>query len=261
MEFEIIDFHTHPYFTSVENICNFPHKLMDKDFTLGLMQRNGVSKFCGSVISREDVTEENVWLLLSKFNNHALELYDYYGGNYIAGCHVHPNYVKESKETIDIFYDKGLRLVGEIVPWRYMMNNTYNSDGMLEILSYASSKGMVISAHPTNPDDMDLLCENLPNAIIVGAHPGEGEQLIRHIERAKKNKNYYLDLSGTGIFRYGTTRHIVDEIGADKVIFGSDYPICNLQIYVDGVSRDELLTDDEKRLILADNAKRILGIK
>ena len=259
MEFEIIDFHIHPYFTSAENICKYD-KSDDIDFTPGIMKRHGVSKFCGSVLSHDSVTEENVWECLSTFNDHALKLYEHYGDMYVAGCHVHPKFIKESKEAIDLFYSKGLRLVGEIVPWRYKMNDSYNSDGMLEILDYASSKGMVISAHPTSPDDMDLLCDNLPDAVIVGAHPSENVQFKRHVARAKKHKNYYVDLSGSGIHRYKTTRRLVDEIGADKVIFGSDYPICNLQIYVDGVTRDEILTDDEKRLILAGNAKRILQL-
>lgn len=260
MDFEIIDFHVHPFITPDENVCRFPSSDMDKDFTLNIMKRNGVSKFCGSVISRKPSTIETVWEKFSVCNEHALELFDYYNGSYVAGCLVHPCNVDGSKKYIDLFSGKGLNLVGEIVPWSSHMQNSYNSAEMLEILDYASTKGMILSAHPTSPDDMDLLCENLPNLTIVGAHPGEGEQLERHILRAKKYKNYYLDLSGTGIFRYRTTRKIVDEIGAEKVIFGTDYPICSLQIYIDGVMRDELLSDDEKRLILSGNAKRLLKL-
>jgi lipopolysaccharide/colanic/teichoic acid biosynthesis glycosyltransferase len=72
--------------------------------------------------------------------------------------------------------------------------------------------------------------------------------------------NYYVDISGSGIHRYGATKRLIDEIGVDKVIFGSDYAIANLQMYVDGVLNDHLLTAEEKRLIFADNAKRILDI-
>lgn len=260
MEFDIIDFHIHPFSNEIQNLCRFPSSEMDKDFTLSIMQKYGVSKFCGSVLGRIPTTVDNVWEVLSSYNDSALKLYDYYGGSYIAGCHVHPKHVEESKTYIDKFHAKGLNLVGEIVPWNYKMGNTYNSDGMFELIEYFTQKGMILSAHPTSPDDMDLLCENHKNTIIVGAHPGEGEQLARHIERAKKYDNYYVDLSGTGIFRYRVTRKLVDEIGADKVIFGTDYPICNLQMYVDAIVRDELLTDKEKRLILSENAKRILKL-
>ena len=259
MEFEIIDFHTHPFITRDENVCLYVEN-EDKDHTLAIMKRNNVSKFCGSVISQKPKTEETIWEHMALCNKHALELFDYYKGDYIAGCQVHPSNVKASKEAIDLFYSKGLRLVGEIVPWNTLMDNTYNSDNMLEILDYASKKGMVLSAHPTSHDDMDLLCENLPNLIIVGAHPMEGEIFERHVKRAKKYDNYHIDLSGGGIYRYRTTRKLVDEFGVERVLFGSDYPISNLQFYIDGVTRDELLTDNEKRMILSENAKRILGL-
>ena len=110
MKFEIIDFHIHPYFTSIENICHYD-KSNNLDFTPALMERLGVSKFCGSVLSHESVTEENVWQILSTFNNHALKLYDYYKGMYVAGCHVHPNHVKEQKKQLICFIVKGLGLL------------------------------------------------------------------------------------------------------------------------------------------------------
>lgn len=260
MEFEIIDFHTHPFSNKIQNLCRFPSSEMDKDFTLSIMKRYGVSKFCGSVLGHTPTTPDNVWEVLSSYNDTALKLYNYYGGSYVAGCHVHPNHVEESKKYIDKFHEKGLNLVGEIVPWSNKMQNTYNSDGMFELIEYFTKKGMILSAHPTPPDDMDALCENHKNTIIVGAHPGEKEQFTRHIERAKKYENYYVDLSGTGIFRYRTTRKLIDEIGAHKVVFGTDYPICDLQMYIGAIAHDELLTDNEKSLILSENAKRILKL-
>lgn len=262
MDFEIIDFHTHPYKDKSQCTCVHENAInISMDETLRIMKNNGVSKFCGSVLSHDfSFTAETVWERLKKYNDDALFLKDYYKGAYIVGFHVHPNFVEESIKEIDRFHEKGINLIGELVPWSHYFNNTYCSDGMNEILDYATQKGMILSAHPTADDDMDKLCENHPNLIIVGAHPIEGERFRRHAERAKKYKNYYVDLSGGGIHRYGCTRELVDMIGVEKVIFGSDYAICNLQMYVDGVVRDELLTNEEKRMILAENAKRILKL-
>ncbi len=261
MDFEIIDFHTHPYID--EKDCTCIHRSAIKcstDETLKVMDECGVSKFCGSIVTHDrSVTKETVWELFKKFNDDALYLKDYYKGRYIAGFHVHPDHVEESIKEIDRFHANGVNLIGELVPWRYFYD-TYACDNMNVILDYASEKGMVLSIHPTDNDDMDKLCENHPRLTIVGAHPGEHVQFNRHAERAKKHKNYYVDLSGSGIHRYGATRELVNLIGAEKVIFGSDYAICNLQMFVDGVKNDELLSNEEKRLILAENAKRILGI-
>ena len=262
MDFEIIDFHTHPYLNPQDCISIHGNAIKKSvDETTRIMQNNGVSKFCGSVLAHiVDFNEQTVWNVLKRYNDDALTLKDYYKGAYVAGFHVHPKFVEESIKEIDRFYDNGVNLIGELVPWRYCFDNSYNGDGMHEILDYATEKGMVLSAHPTSDEDMDLLCKNHPNLIIVGAHPGEGTQFHKHVERAKKYKNYYVDLSGSGIHRYGTTRDLVNLIGVEKVIFGSDYPISNLQLYVDGVKNDELLTNEEKRMILSENAKRILKI-
>ncbi len=261
MEYEIIDFHTHPYryakdCISVHNDA-IPRSI---DETPRIMQKNGVSKFCGSVLSHDvEKNQENVWSVLKSFNDDALFLKDYYKGSYIAGFHVHPNFLEESIKEIDRFHANGVNLIGELVPWQFYYDS-YCSDNMNEILDYATQKGMILSIHPTSDDDMDLLCKNHPNLTIVGAHPIENQRFERHIDRANKFKNYYLDLSGGGIYRYGATRRLINEMGADRILFGSDYAICNLQMYVDGVRNDSLLTNDEKRLILADNAKRILNL-
>lgn len=262
MEYEIIDFHTHPY--KDENDCICIHSSAIKrspDEFLKDAKDAGVSKFCGSVISFDKKDENKSWWdIIKKLNDDALYLKDYYNGAYIPGCTIHPEFVEESKGEIDRFKANGINLIGELV-WYIQGYNTYCSENMKEILDYASKKDMVLSVHLTNNDDMDLLCENHPDLKIVCAHPCEGELFERHLLRAKKNKNYYLDLSGGGMYRYGMTRRLIDEIGVDKILFGSDYPICTLQMYVDGIKNDRLLTEEEKIAILAGNAKKLLNLQ
>ena len=82
----------------------------------------------------------------------------------------------------------------------------------------------------------------------------------RQLARMRANKHYMLDTAGYGIFRHGLLRRGVTEFGAERFIFGSDYPTCNPAMYLGGVKDDPLLTDAEKELILGGNAKRILGL-
>ena len=100
----------------------------------------------------------------------------------------------------------------------------------------------------------------LKNKKSVGALLGEYGAFMRHMERMKMSENYYLDLSGYGIFRHGMLRHAIDEFGAERFLFGSDYPTCNPAMYLGGVLLDDLITDEEKEMILSKNAKRILGL-
>ena len=80
-----------------------------------------------------------------------------------------------------------------------------------------------------------------------------------HVGRMKKFPNLYLDISGTGLFRYGLLASSVKTVGSERILFGTDYPICNPRMYVQAVL-GEHVTDKEKENILYGNAKRLLGI-
>ena len=80
------------------------------------------------------------------------------------------------------------------------------------------------------------------------------------LARMKMSENYYLDLSGYGIFRHGMLRRGIDEMGVERFLFGSDYPTCNPAMYIGGVAEDFTLTAEEKQAVLYDNAARLLKL-
>ena len=119
---------------------------------------------------------------------------------------------------------------------------------------------MTVSFHTDETYMTNEMIRRHKDLTFVAAHPGEAPSLMRHIERARISENYYLDLSGTGLFRYGTLARAVKEMGADHILFGTDYPICTPAMYIGGVAYDPYLADEEKALIFAGNAKRLLGL-
>ena len=261
MSFEIIDFHTHPFIEAQNNICNHQDVCdMCAEKTKEEMLSYGISKICGSVIRVGQPEDGNWWNKIKKNNDIALALKEMYGDFYVPGFHVHPDFVEESIEEMYRMHEKGVHLIGEIVPYLDGWDK-YANENFYRILDVAEKLGMVVSFHgTTDHDDMDALVKSHPNITFVGAHPGEYGALMRHIARLKENKNYYLDLSGTGLFRYGMLRKLIDAAGADRILFGSDFPTCNTPMFLGGVLLDQRITDAEKQLILADNAKRILKL-
>lgn len=262
MSFEIIDFHTHPFIERENNICNYINNYnMSVDSTRELFSQLGVSKICGSVIRIKCFENESVWDKVKRNNELALRLREIYGEFYVPGFHIHPDYVDESIEEIYRMKDLGVNLVGEIVPSIDQWNN-YASPKFSILLDEVEKCGMVISLHSVmeEEDEMDELVKKHPNLKIVAAHPGEYPQFLRHLERMRMSENYYLDLSGYGMFRHGMLRYGIDEFGAERFIFGSDYPTCNPGMYIGGVLLDTLITDEEKEMIFSLNAKRLLGI-
>jgi predicted TIM-barrel fold metal-dependent hydrolase len=138
--------------------------------------------------------------------------------------------------------------------WKY-----YASEEATEIFGVAGELGMVVSAHSIDMDDMDEIVRKLPNTNFVFAHPGEKTTYMRQIERMEKYSNAYLDLSGTGLFRYAMLAHGVNRVGAERFLFGTDFPVCNAAMQVAAVL-SEYLTDEDYELIFSGNAKRLLGL-
>lgn len=261
MQYEIIDFHTHPFLTDRYNICNhIANCNMSAKNTETMMKNLGVSKICGSVVENALLRKgETWWDRVRACNDQALLLKEIYGDFYIPGFHVHPDFVDQSMAEIDRMAAKGVKLMGELVP--YLTGYTYyRTDAMDKIVDYATEKGMILNIHTMDDDDIDAFAEAHPDTTIVAAHPGELGGLLRHIERMKRYPNYYIDISGAGTFRHGMIKRVIDEAGARRILYGSDFPTCSPAMFLGSVIFDELITEKEKQMILAENAKRLLKI-
>ena len=260
MDFEIIDFHTHPFFEEKNNIC--AHKdvcSMNADTTFSEFKKLGVSKICGSVIEVKKCEPQNLWEKVKANNDEAIKLRDYYNGFYIPGFHVHPFFVEESINEIHRMHNAGVNLIGELVPYIDGWSD-YSSEVFSLILNEAAKYNMIVNFHSCGEDQMDKMVKEHKDVIFVAAHPGEYESFMRHIKRMKMSENYYLDLSGYGIFRYGMLRKAIDTFGIDRILFGSDYPTCNPGMYIGGVLFDNKITDSEKEKIFSINAKKLLNL-
>lgn len=253
---DIIDFHTHPLLCDEENICHYKEVVNITWQTVAEdMDAAGVSCFCGSVINRRYSDFDDILIL----NRHALKLRELYQGRYIPGIHIHPDYVEQSCTEIDFAYNQGVRLIGEIVPSIHGWSD-YSRKGFAEILDYIKTKNMVVSLHTVDLEQMSVMASEHKDINFVFAHPGEKPTAMRHLDIMKKHDNVFLDISGTGIFRYGLLKKMVDTIGEERILFGSDYPCCNLQMYVGGVLGDKI-SDSAKEHIFSKNAKRLLGMQ
>lgn len=265
-KFEIIDFHTHPYMQPEQNSFYYRDNCnMQFETTLRVMDSLGISKFCGRplapAIDRNCSKEEKVSRLYA-INNTAIQLKEIYGERYVAGFNVTPMCVMESCEEIERMHKKGVRLIGELSPYLDGWVDMQASKQFYEILELAKKYDMIVNLHDEiiYADDIDKLLKENKGVKFVIAHPNAFSKLDRNIARMKANDNVYIDLSGNGIFYNGVTRTLIDEVGVDRILFGSDYPICSLGAFAGSVVFDPFLTDAEKEKILNKNAKQLLGI-
>lgn len=253
--FEIIDFHIHPFDANENNFCQY-NNVIDNEYEFkNDLNRAGITKACGSVIKKFDNIDFNE---IIKLNNKAVELSEKLNGFYIPGFHIHPDYVNDSCVEIERMNSKGINLVGELVPYLMGWEDYYN-EKLHTIYELIDKYQMIVSIHTMAEDSIDKALKCFPNIKFVAAHPGEKSCFLRHIERMKKYDNYYLDFSGTGIFRYGLISYGIKQVGNERFLFGTDYPICNPGMYVQAVLYENL-KDEDYEAIFYKNAKRILNI-
>lgn len=254
---EIIDFHMHPGFESWQNMCGYSnvYEKTPKGIKEAVKQV-GITHICGSVIERQrkDVDFE----YLKALNRDALKLREILGDFYTPGFHIHPGYVEESIAEIEFMHENDVNLVGELVPYLHGWDS-FETDAVKEILDAAEEYRMVVSYHSADYE-VDRMISEHPEITFVAAHPGERPYVERHIEKMKKYGNLYLDLSGTGLFRMGVLKYLVSQVGAERILFGTDYPICNPAMYVEAVRYEEL-SQEARELIFSGNARRILNGK
>lgn len=251
----ITDFHTHPFLNDNENVCFYENTITDSEDFRQSMVNWGVTKFCGSVITKVRATD---FAQIRKLNDSALALKEKWGDLYEPGIHIHPSFVKESCAELERCRKKGVKMVGELVP--YMMGwEMYYTKEMHEIYDCIQSLGYsCVSLHTMNEDGMEAAVKNFPKINFVAAHPNDKPCFLRHLERMQKYPNYYLDLSGTGIFRFGLIKYGIKQVGSERFLFGSDYPICNAYMYIAAVC-GERMTTHARENIFYKNAERILG--
>ena len=252
MEHYIIDAHIHPFIADKSNIARFGHPkttaaCMDE------LRRCGIQKCCGSVISRTETFED-----MLEMNRDALRLRDMYPDFYIPGIHIHGDYPEEScKELETMYHEHGVRWIGELVAYS-MKIGSYDSPGMYQVYETAQKLGMPVNIHSSDLPVIEGILKNFPDMNLVIAHPEDIGSVEKRIDLVSRYKNAYLDISGTGLFRWGMLRYAVDHCGSEKILFGSDFPICSPGMNIGGVLAEHM-TDAELKNVFADNFLRLIG--
>ena len=257
---EIIDFHTHPFNSYASNICSYKDTFnMTEEDIMSDMKSYGISKICGSYFYADGIERFSSQLERIKVENReALALRDRLGGFYVPGIYIHPDYTEESIEELELMHASGVKLIGELLPYHHKWDS-YDHPGIHPILDLAGKYGMVVNFHEMLSDTVAGMVKAHPDVTFVAAHPGEYPGVMMHVERMMKYENVCLDISGTGIFRLHALKYIVEKVGSERVLFGTDYPVCNPGVYIGGVIAENMKDADVEN-IFSKNAKRLLSI-
>lgn len=138
---------------------------------------------------------------------------------------------------------------------------------MLKIYELCEKNGMPILMHCgdsrydlSNPNRLVPVLEIYSELIMIGAHFG-GYSLWEQASRELcKFKNFYVDTSSS-LFALDkeTAKKIIVVYGAEKVMFGTDYPMWDPSEELERFMRLDLSQNDRNK-ILYENASKLLGI-
>ncbi|HZT34048.1 MAG TPA: amidohydrolase family protein [Bryobacteraceae bacterium] len=180
-----------------------------------------------------------------------------YKGRFRGSCVITPFRIDEALREIEYCRKElGFVWLGEFC--NYMTHYRYDTPEWAEVMKLAAKLNMVIQIH-TNTSEMRYLAERFPEATIVFPHLGPNKDDIgQRIEIVAKHRNCCIDISGSGIERVGILEKAVQEIGADRVLYGSDFTINEPSAVIARV-KNAFLTPADREKVLFRNVERLLS--
>ena len=125
--------------------------------------------------------------------------------------------------------------------------------GRLPILMHTGDSRFDFS----NPNRMRPVLEKYPELTVVGAHFGGWSVWDEAVETLSKFKKFYVDTSSS---LYAVTseraKKMIDAYGAERVLFGTDYPMWDIDKEIERFM-DVELSEKERCDILYNNAARL----
>ena len=132
------------------------------------------------------------------------------------------------------------------------------------IYEFADDRELVVLWHTgieggSAPMHMAGVASRFERASFVAGHSGNCPPLRRQaIDVAREYPNVFLETCST--FRTpGVIEQLVGEAGADRVLFGSDIPLMDPRSQLGKIITADI-SDEDKRLVLGGNARRLLKL-
>ena len=243
----IIDFHGHQ--GSFDEFLAFD----DPDIMLRAMDAVGIDKSCLFNIFHPDGVGAN---------DRTAAFVAAHPDRFIGFSYVSPSIPGGITEELTRAIDElGFRAIKLYPPYVGLPLNDAAWDPIYE---FASERNLAVIAHTgpgyeSAPDKFGEAAGRFPEANFVAGHAGNNEPYrSQAIDAARRNPNYYLETCST--YRTpGVIEELVEKAGADRVIYGSDIPLMDPRVQIGKVITADI-SDADKRLILGENARRLLKL-
>ncbi len=277
----IIDFHTHVFSPQVsQNRSQYIER--DPGFARLYSKKEAKLATADELINSMDSHGIDVSVILNlgwtthelcvETNDYILESIARYPRRFIGFCTVQPRANEAAVAEIERCAKAGAKGIGELRP--DVQSFDFMDKAIAPFLRALKEHNLLLLTHASEPvghdypgkgkitpDILYTFITQFPDLKIVCAHWGGGLPFYALMPEVKRAiKNVYFDTAASP-FLYSPQIYaqVSQLIGADKILFGSDYPLLSpLRLLKEIGSTD--LSEDVKKLILYGNARGLLGI-
>ncbi len=282
----VIDFHTHilpPSFRDQRRV------LRERDATFaGLFKRDNApvatAEELVAAMDKDGVATSVVqgygWsdqTIARESNDYLLEAAVRFPGRLVPFCSVNPVWGDDAAIEVERCVAHGARGIGELHPTTQGLDLA-NEPYLDPVMTLAQQHGLPVVVHGSEPvghtydgkgdvtpDKLLSFINRYPGATIVCAHWGGGLLFYELMPEVRKALvNVYFDTAATSfLYRRQVFPTAIQAAGAEKLLFGSDYPLLSARRVVNEAKaalQEAGLDDSLQQAILHDNAARLLMI-
>ncbi|GAH30328.1 unnamed protein product [marine sediment metagenome] len=279
----IIDFHTHVFPPQIKKNRG---KYIDSDpcFAILYSEKNAKLATADELIASMDKAGVDISVIVNigwtthelcvETNDYILESIARYPQRLIGFCTVQPHSYEAAITEIERCAKAGIRGVGEIRP-DIQLFDLRDEEVIEPLIKVIRKHKLILLTHASEPvghnypgkgaitpDMLYPFITSHPDLTIVCAHWGGGLPFYALMPEVKQAMNNVLFDTAASPYLYSPQiyNQVIQLVGADKILFGSDYPLLAQNRLLEEI-RSLDLPEETRDLILSGNAQRLLGIK
>lgn len=279
----VVDFHTHVFSPRLKaNRARYVEK--DPCFAMLYTSEKAKLATADELIASMDQDGVDISVILNlgwtthdlcvETNDYILESVAKYPRRLIGFCAIQPRSPDDAVAEIERCVRAGARGIGELRP---DVQGFDPSDKALlaPVVEALKRHNLILLTHSSEPvghtypgkgavtpEKLYPLTTSFPDLTIICAHWGGGlpfYALMPEVKRALKNV-FFDTAASPFLYRPQVYGEVASLVGADKVLFGSDYPLLQPSRLLKEIE-DCTLTEEARQLILSGNARKLLGLK
>ena len=279
----IVDFHTHIFPPQVKENRQ---KYVDADPCFAQLYSNPKAKLvtADELIASMDEAGVDVSVILNigwmkhelcvETNDYIMESIARYPKRLVGFCAVQPRLPELAARELERCVKSGIKGVGELRP-DVQLFDPGNREMMAPIVEVMVKHKLILLTHASEPvghlypgkgtitpDKLYSFITSVPELSIVCAHWGGGLPFYVLMPEVKKamTKVYFDTAASPLLYSLEVYHQVIELVGADKILFGSDYPLLGQRRIIEEIRSLEL-DEEVKAQLLGGNAKRLLGIE